>query len=66
MEKKTPCANYERNQKLCTCPKLDCPNHGTCCDCLQAHLGRNTVPSCVRQRAADHPAFRDYLRGLAA
>ncbi|OGV89309.1 MAG: hypothetical protein A3K19_00020 [Lentisphaerae bacterium RIFOXYB12_FULL_65_16] len=62
---RTSCPNLTKNEQKCPCPKTDCGNHGICCDCLTAHLDRNTVPSCVRKRATEQQAFRDYLRGLA-
>ena len=62
---KTTCPNAKRNEKSCPCPKTDCGNRGICCDCLAAHLGRDTVPTCVRQRATEQATFREYLRGLA-
>ena len=61
---KAVCANTQFNQEQCTCQKSDCKNRGVCCDCLRTHLGRNTLPACVRKLAADQTAFRDYLRGL--
>jgi hypothetical protein len=47
------CANYALNQQMCTCPKLDCPNHGICCECIQAHAGRNSQTNCMRGAKRD-------------
>lgn len=32
----------------CNCPKVDCPNHGKCCDCVANHKAKGQLPFCLR------------------
>ncbi len=33
--------------KECMCPKVSCPNHGTCCDCVKKHRETDSLPYCL-------------------
>ncbi len=41
------CSNYETNLDQCNCSYSGCPRKGTCCECIQYHLGRNELPACA-------------------
>lgn len=30
--------------KKCICPKISCPNHGICCDCVKKHRETDSLP----------------------
>ena len=53
-EKTIACPVRDEINEYCSCPKTDCPNHGLCCQCIQAHKKRTDVeliirfPHCVR------------------
>lgn len=47
------CKNYEKNLERCSCTKEDCERRGTCCECVAAHRGTGSLPSCLRDLAAD-------------
>ncbi len=32
----------------CTCVKVECENHGKCCDCVKRHKGLGNLPFCLR------------------
>jgi hypothetical protein len=34
------------NDAKCPCKSADCPRHGVCCECLSAHLARQSLPRC--------------------
>ena len=38
-----PCAKV----KECLCPKVSCPNHGMCCDCVKKHRETDSLPYCL-------------------
>ncbi|EYE88558.1 hypothetical protein Q428_07275 [Fervidicella metallireducens AeB] len=35
------------NEK-CTCPKIECENHGKCCACINYHRECQTLVYCMR------------------
>lgn len=35
------------NVKECMCPKVTCPNHGKCCDCVIKHRTTDSLPYCL-------------------
>lgn len=39
------------NEKNCTCPKVDCPRHGKCCECINNHRSKNGLVYCMKQIA---------------
>ena len=47
------CVNYRLNQQMCPCSKLDCLNHGICCECIQAHAHNNSKTACMRGAKRD-------------
>ncbi len=36
------------NVKDCPCVKIECPNHGKCCDCVANHKEKDLLPACLR------------------
>ena len=36
------------NEANCPCKKVDCVNHGRCCDCIMNHRKKGTLVSCMR------------------
>jgi hypothetical protein len=52
------CPRREAIEGYCSCPKLDCPRHGLCCECILAHKGRiedpvlKRLPHCLRDLVA--------------
>ena len=39
------------NEANCTCPKITCPRHGTCCECIMNHRGNGSLVFCMREIA---------------
>jgi hypothetical protein len=39
----------ESNKEKCACPNTDCERRGTCCECLKNHLGKRSLPMCMRK-----------------
>lgn len=35
------------NVRECICPKVSCPNHGRCCDCVKKHRETDSLPYCL-------------------
>ncbi len=35
------------NVKECICPKVTCPNHGKCCQCVIKHRETDSLPYCL-------------------
>lgn len=34
----------------CTCPKVECPRHGKCCECVIYHREeKKNIPLCLRE-----------------
>jgi hypothetical protein len=55
MENKTlRCPVHEKINEYCSCPKIDCDNHGLCCACIVNHKNRvddpfeKRFPHCLR------------------
>jgi hypothetical protein len=48
------CPVREQINSFCSCPKIDCNNHGICCECILDHKNRDGVeiikrfPHCLR------------------
>lgn len=42
------CADGCSNTHPCSCPNVDCQNHGKCCDCVANHKSRGSLPLCMR------------------
>ncbi|MGL4336900.1 MAG: hypothetical protein ACRCST_08385 [Turicibacter sp.] len=32
----------------CSCPKVNCVNHGLCCECVKRHRAQQKLPFCLR------------------
>jgi len=47
-----PCPNLEANNEKCPCTADDCPRHGTCCECIRAHVASGNLPACCRDVAS--------------
>ena len=46
-----PCPNNVMNEKDCTCPTVDCVNHGQCCACVSNHINnKDKLPFCLRPK----------------
>jgi len=41
-------SKVENNREQCACPAENCERRGFCCDCLRAHLGKKSPPTCIR------------------
>lgn len=41
-----PCANYEKNLKMCNCTYDPCPRKGHCCECIAYHRQMGELPAC--------------------
>ena len=39
------------NEQNCTCPKITCPRHGKCCECIMNHRGNGSLVYCMRDIA---------------
>ncbi|WIW71559.1 MULTISPECIES: hypothetical protein [Anaerosinus] len=37
------------NVENCTCPHVNCENHGKCCACINAHYRKNSLVYCMRK-----------------
>ena len=61
---KTDCVNIKVNEEKCTCTSLDCDKHGVCCECLRVHLGKDSLPSCVKVKIQDSKLFRESTTNL--
>jgi len=35
------------NVNECVCPKINCSNHGKCCDCVVNHKNMDSLPFCL-------------------
>ena len=42
------CPNKKANEQDCPCPKVDCDNHGICCECIANHRAKGNKPACMR------------------
>jgi hypothetical protein len=40
----------KENQAACPCKATDCPRHGICCECIRAHLEKQSLPACAREQ----------------
>ena len=61
---KTNCVNIKENEESCTCTSTTCDKHGICCECLRAHLAKDSFPSCVRAKMQNSQELRDYTTNL--
>ena len=41
----------ECNEDNCTCPKLECENHGKCCKCINFHRDKGSIVYCMKEPA---------------
>ncbi len=53
-----------QNKETCPCTNLDCERRGTCCQCISAHLSRQTLPRCCFPAEADKAKDRSF-KGFA-
>ena len=37
------------NSEGCVCTSEDCERRGICCDCLKRHVGKKSLPACLRK-----------------
>ena len=44
------------NEANCPCKKVDCVNHGRCCDCIMNHRKKGTLVSCMRMMLEEQEA----------
>ena len=65
MSKET-CINIKTNVENCPCTATDCERHGVCCQCVSAHAGRDSLPSCLTIRIQDSEPFRKNVGDLIA
>jgi len=38
----------EETKEKCPCANVDCERRGICCECLSAHLSKESLPACMR------------------
>ncbi len=50
----------QRNATRCNCSYAGCPRQGTCCDCLNYHLGMRQLPACCFPSAAERTYDRSF------
>ena len=58
------CVNIEENRENCPCSAVDCERYGVCCECISAHLVRNSLPSCVKTKLQNSLQFCDHVLGV--
>jgi len=61
---KANCVNIERNEENCPCPSTDCERRAVCCDCISAHAGKDSLPSCLKSKIQESQPFREHVVGL--
>ena len=61
---KTDCVNIESNEENCPCSSVECDRRGVCCECIRAHLEKDSLPSCVRVRVQDSQPLQEYVTEL--
>mgnify|MGYP006081968351 FL=1 len=50
------------NVTECTCPKITCPNHGKCCDCVKKHRDTDSLPFCLfPDNGGDKSNYNHYI-----
>lgn len=52
------------NVKECACPKLTCPNHGKCCQCVIKHKKTDSLPFCLFLNNDGDKSVTNYYRKL--
>jgi len=50
------------NVTSCACPKVECENHGKCCDCVIKHRDTDSLPYCLFP--AQDKSVEQYYRSL--
>ena len=56
------CPNLEANRKRCNCSYEPCSRKGTCCECIQYHLGMNELPACCFPDEVERTYDRSFRR----
>lgn len=46
--------------KDCSCPVLNCKNHGKCCDCVKQHRDGAKLPNCLRMPLNKYLLKKEY------
>ena len=52
------------NVKDCSCPKVSCPNHGKCCDCVVKHKKTDSLPFCLFHNNDGDKSVKNYYTNL--
>lgn len=52
------------NAKNCSCPKIACPNHGKCCDCVVKHKQTDSLPFCLFEDNQGDKSNLNYYKKL--
>lgn len=42
------CSDCEANLASCPCTNLSCERRGHCCQCIAAHIAKDSLPACAR------------------
>jgi len=50
--------------KECACPKIECPNHKRCCDCVKRHSENGNLPYCLFQGHDGDRSMESYYKML--
>lgn len=54
------CVNVEN----CACPKVNCVNHGKCCQCVIKHKNTDSLPYCLFLDNEGDKSVENYYRKL--
>ena len=52
------------NENECACPKVECPRHGKCCDCVVRHRDNDSLPFCMFPDSNGDRSVRGYYEML--
>lgn len=52
--------------KDCPCPKVSCPNHGNCRDCVTKHRVTDSLPFCLFPENGGDKSVAHYYKKLKA
>jgi hypothetical protein len=55
-----PCANKEKNAKVCNCTYGGCPQDGICCECVAYHNRNGEFPACFFSKAGERTYDRSF------
>lgn len=50
--------------QVCPCPKITCPNHGNCCNCVVKHKNTDSLPFCLFLNNEGDKSVKHYYEKL--